>query len=116
MVQRRKFIKGAISSTIALSGIGLTGFSNATLKHDSSSNFPSLKKDSIILFQGDSITDSGWSREEVNPNSQLGKGYVALAAPRLLRDYPEKNLSIYNRRSKRTQVISITGQLAGGLY
>ncbi len=52
-----------------------------------------LKKDSKILFIGDSITDSGRSRE--NPE-QLGGGYAMMAAAKLLAKYPELNLSFLN--------------------
>lgn len=54
----------------------------------------------VILFQGDSITDTGWNREKGGtPNSQaaLGSGYAWLAAASLLTDRPKDGLKIYNR-------------------
>jgi hypothetical protein len=54
-----------------------------------------FQKDSRILFQGDSITDAGRSREEANmPNAQpgLGNGYAWLAASYLLVDRPDDQL------------------------
>lgn len=59
----------------------------------------SLRKDDIVLFQGDSITDAGRNRENNGPNSNkaLGGGYAFLASANLLRDHAAKNLSIYNR-------------------
>lgn len=59
----------------------------------------SLRKDDIILFQGDSITDAGRNRDEKAPNNSraLGSGYAFLAASKLLHDHPDKNLQIYNR-------------------
>jgi lysophospholipase L1-like esterase len=58
-----------------------------------------LKKDDVILFQGDSITDAGRNRDEqsVNNTRALGSGYALLAASQLLHAHPEKNLQIYNR-------------------
>jgi len=53
-----------------------------------------------ILFQGDSITDAGRSREtayEQNAQSALGGGYAWLAASGLLIDRPGDELAIYNR-------------------
>ncbi|MBV8251226.1 MAG: SGNH/GDSL hydrolase family protein [Chitinophaga sp.] len=58
-----------------------------------------LKKDDIILFQGDSITDVGRKRDAPGPNngSALGGGYAFLAASEMLWQHPDKNLNIYNR-------------------
>jgi lysophospholipase L1-like esterase len=55
---------------------------------------------STILFQGDSITDSGRERKaapEPNNQPQLGGGYAWLAAAEMLVDRPEAGLKIYNR-------------------
>ena len=56
----------------------------------------------VILFQGDSITDAGRSRDEATttaPNSPagLGSGYAELAAAALLVSHPNAALKIYNR-------------------
>lgn len=58
-----------------------------------------LKKDSEILFQGDSITDSGRNRESniCNTFDQLGSGYALFTATQLLKDHADKQLKIYNR-------------------
>jgi lysophospholipase L1-like esterase len=57
-----------------------------------------LKKDGIILFQGDSITDSGRRREEGYNNAGiLGNGYPYLAAGELLWKHADKNLKIFNK-------------------
>ncbi len=59
-----------------------------------------LKRNSVILFQGDSITDAGRSREkEATPNEQtgLGNGYAWLAASQMLVDQPQAGLRIFNR-------------------
>jgi lysophospholipase L1-like esterase len=54
----------------------------------------------VILFQGDSITDMGRSREKAdvaNEQPGLGNGYAWLAAAEILVDRPKSNLKIYNR-------------------
>ncbi len=54
----------------------------------------------VILFQGDSITDTGWNREKgATPNNQaaLGSGYAWLAAASLLTDRSQDGLKIFNR-------------------
>ncbi len=56
-------------------------------------------KDLTILFQGDSITDAGRSRDQYYANSSrgMGTGYVYLAASQLLAENSVGNFSIYNR-------------------
>ncbi len=58
-----------------------------------------IKPHSVLLFQGDSITDAGRSRAAVGPNSPsgLGSGYPYLVADQLLKRYPDHHLQIYNR-------------------
>jgi lysophospholipase L1-like esterase len=58
-----------------------------------------IAKDNIILFQGDSITDSGRNREDSSFNnaSDLGSGYPMLAGAALLENYASMNLKVYNK-------------------
>lgn len=58
-----------------------------------------LRNTDVILFQGDSITDCGRSREHPGPNSQeaLGKGYAFLAAAQLVEKLPGGTLQVFNR-------------------
>ena len=53
-----------------------------------------LTDNSTILFQGDSITDSGRKR---NHNESLGDGYVMLTAAWLSALYPEYHMKFINR-------------------
>jgi lysophospholipase L1-like esterase len=55
--------------------------------------------DPVLLFQGDSITDAGRSREHTAPNRSqaLGTGYAALAASELLGTRPDSTWACYNR-------------------
>ena len=46
-----------------------------------------------LLFQGDSITDAGRSRDD---DTQLGNGYVGMIAARLMAHF-EGDLKVYNR-------------------
>jgi lysophospholipase L1-like esterase len=52
-----------------------------------------------ILFQGDSITDAGRSREKSDANDRagLGGGYPLILAGALLADHAGLNLKVYNR-------------------
>jgi lysophospholipase L1-like esterase len=58
-----------------------------------------LSRNNIILFQGDSITDSGRNREDTSSNSAeaLGKGYAMLAGAKLLEKYASLELKVYNK-------------------
>lgn len=59
----------------------------------------SIGKNNVILFQGDSITDSSRNRDDKDYNSPkaLGSGYAMLAAAELLEKNPSLSLKIYNR-------------------
>lgn len=58
-----------------------------------------VKRDDVVLFQGDSITDCGRSRDHAGPNSgeALGRGYAFLAAAKLLKRVPGGSLQVFNR-------------------
>lgn len=90
---RRNFI-GASAASIASLAIPQM-LSAAALK----TKKVELNTNDVILFQGDSITDWGRSRTETTgpTTAALGNGYAFLTAGKLLRQYPEKNLTVYNR-------------------
>ncbi len=58
-----------------------------------------LKSGSVVLFQGDSITDAGRSRKNTGPNNPagLGHGYPFLLGGALLADHAKLQLQVYNR-------------------
>jgi lysophospholipase L1-like esterase len=58
-----------------------------------------LLRDQVILFQGDSITDSGRNKEDTGFNTarNLGSGYPMLAGAALLNKYEALNLKVYNK-------------------
>lgn len=53
-----------------------------------------IEKDAVVLFQGDSITDCGRSRDNGN---DLGKGYAFLTAALFAQKHPDKNVTFLNR-------------------
>lgn len=55
-----------------------------------------LRKGSVFLFQGDSITDGNRGRN-TDPNHIMGHGYAFSIASRIGADYPELDLKFYNR-------------------
>jgi len=99
---RRSFIRNV--SLGSLAALSLPQIASAAIKSGESESPArakklTLKKDAVILFQGDSITDAGRKRDKMDPNDQgaLGNGYAYLAAATLLTEFPDKNLKIYNK-------------------
>ena len=93
---RRSFLKKATLSAVAatlIPEIVSAAFEIENVKRIA------IKEGSVILFQGDSITDSGRDKTsiEVNNSISLGSGYPLLATAALLNDQPEKRLTVYNR-------------------
>lgn len=60
-----------------------------------------------ILFQGDSITDCGRSRDCETPNCGLGPGYVNFIAGNLLNRISDGSLNIYNRGISGNRVVDL---------
>jgi len=55
---------------------------------------PLIEDDSVVLFQGDSITDAGRSRED---DTNFGVGYANMAAAFFTARHPERNVRFLNR-------------------
>ena len=95
---RRTFLK---ASATALGAAALTRKSLAAATESWPPSGGSLiHKGDVVLFQGDSITDMGRSREKAStPNEQpgLGGGYAWLAGAELLLDHPADDLKVFNR-------------------
>lgn len=68
---------------------------------------PKFERGSRLLFQGDSITDMKWGRNEKDRNHYLGHSYVYLIAARLGVDLPEAELDIYNRGKSGNTVLNL---------
>ena len=71
-----------------------------------------IKPHSVILFQGDSITDTGRNRRSVGPNSPdgLGFGYPRLIANFLLEKHQDDHLQIYNRGVSGDRIRDLAGR------
>ncbi len=93
---RRNFIKKAALGSLA--AISIPEIISAAVPANGVKKLQ-LLKDQTILFQGDSITDAGRNKEDMNFNTarHLGSGYAFLAAASLLRKYSSLNLKIYNK-------------------
>jgi lysophospholipase L1-like esterase len=93
---RRNFLKKTALGTIAAISIPQVLAAAAPRKGGKKIQ---LMKDYNILFQGDSITDSGRNKEDNGFNNAraLGNGYAYLAAAELLGEYAPLNLKIYNK-------------------
>ena len=98
-LSRRGFLK---TSGLALGAAGVATANSAEAAPWLSVGRNLIAKNDVILFQGDSITDAGRSRDQEKttaPNNQggLGNGYAWLAAAELLVDQPDDALKIFNR-------------------
>jgi lysophospholipase L1-like esterase len=93
---RRSFIRNVSLGSIA--AVSLPSLVSAA-GSESAAQKVTLKKDAVVLFQGDSITDAGRKRDQMEANnaSALGNGYAFLAAAALLKQFPDRNLQIYNK-------------------
>lgn len=98
-LNRRNFLK---TSSFALGAVGLAAANPVEAAVGLSPGRNLVRKDSVVLFQGDSITDAGRSRDKEKtstPNNQpgLGNGYAWLAAAELLVGRPDDGLKFFNR-------------------
>ena len=88
-INRRNFIKASVAvSTVSL--INAPAFGNP------STRTYALPKGAKILFQGDSITDGGRSRN-LDWNHVMGHGYAFIIASRLGYEKPNMNYHFFNR-------------------
>ncbi len=99
MTNRRSFLK---KGAVAASGVTLAANTAANAQSNAGNQgaryqTPRFKIGSRLLFQGDSITDMKWGRNEKDRNHYLGHSYVFLIAARLGVDIPEAKLDFYNR-------------------
>ncbi|HET7791443.1 MAG TPA: SGNH/GDSL hydrolase family protein [Gemmatimonadales bacterium] len=74
-----------------------------------------LKSGSVVLFQGDSITDAGRKRENANPNQAdaLGLGYPLLIAASILHAHAEQGIKIWNRGVSGNKVPDLAARWQG---
>lgn len=93
---RRAFVQ----TSATLTAVGCASLASRAQAVEQTGGSSLISAGDTILFQGDSITDAGRSREAVgNANEQkpLGKGYAWLAAASALVDRPNDDLKFFNR-------------------
>jgi len=91
---RRTFMRSTVVAGGALAASAVLPQSRAVAAAEAE-----LEPGSVVLFQGDSITDAGRDRRSQGANhwSALGRGYPCLLAGALLADHPGAQLKVYNR-------------------
>ena len=110
MNDRRDFLK---KSLLTLGAAGLTGSLAQAFDFSTGAKAKiSIKKGDVILFQGDSITDAGRKRDNLNPNDSnaFGNGYAFMAASTLLNKHANKDLKVYNRGISGNRVPDLLGR------
>jgi lysophospholipase L1-like esterase len=96
-MNRRHFLStGAVAAGVACLGQA-EGTPSKGAPTEGGKGLPGFKKGCRLLFQGDSITDMKWGRDEKDRNHYLGHSYVFLLAARLGVEMPEAQLDFYNR-------------------
>lgn len=96
-MNRKEFVS---SSLLACAALATGGVTLSSCKGSSAKKPLEIKDGSTILFQGDSITDASRNFDNeamVNDRSMLGYGYPLFASARILCDYADKGVKIYNR-------------------
>ncbi len=88
-INRREFI----AATTILAGAAIT------LAAAAEPPPAAAAKATVVLFQGDSITDAGRNRDSADPNAAgaLGNGYPLLVASAVLAARPASGFQFYNR-------------------
>lgn len=91
----------AEASDTTANASGVTGYSY---------RLPKFSEGTTLLFQGDSITDMQWGRNQSDRNHYLGHSYVYLIASRLHTDVPEAKLNFLNRGISGNTVAELKGR------
>ncbi len=94
---RRRFLRN--TSLTGLTALTIPQIVSAAYDDEALAKKIKVKKESVILFQGDSITDAGRKKDDTgyNTSSVLGSGYAMLAAAEMLHKHPAQSLKIYNK-------------------
>ena len=113
LISRRNFIKTLTTTTIGTTALLSSGCSSLDDKIVINAKNSLIKKGNTILFQGDSITDSGRSRRTAstaNDANALGRGYVQMISAQLLAEYPADDLKIFNRGISGNKVFELAAR------
>ncbi len=98
MPNRRTFLRAATLAAAAACYTSACAQESPTAAPlDYSAAIHRLNKGSRFVFQGDSITDMKWGRNEADRNHYLGHSYVYLIAARLGVDLPAAKFEFFNR-------------------
>ena len=101
MLDRRTFLRGTALCTGAVAASKVGEVQGAVTNPSGVGGYdyrlPTFKNGSRLLFQGDSITDMKWGRNQKDRNHYLGHSYVYLIASRLGVDMPAAKLEFFNR-------------------
>ncbi len=101
LANRRRFISSCVA-TVGTSAGCIAALAEQPLAISSKVTgydyqLPDLEQGSRLLFQGDSITDMKWGRNQDDRNHYLGHSYVFLIAGRLGVELANSKLDVYNR-------------------
>lgn len=100
-MKRRTFIGSsaacAVSAVLASEAAAAEAQTNASGVAGYDYRLPKIATGATLLFQGDSITDMKWGRNQKDRNHYLGHSYVYLIASRLHTDMPQAKLNFLNR-------------------
>ena len=101
-MKRRMFLKASLGGSAAAlvaadQAQGAPSRANPSGVTGYDYRLPKIKTGATLLFQGDSITDMKWGRNQRDRNHYLGHSYVYLIASRLHTDMPEAKLNFLNR-------------------
>ncbi len=108
-IGRKKFIMTATLGAVLTTGI--PDIISSALGAEKFSRIK-LEKNEVILFQGDSVTDSGRQRDNAASNAAqaMGSGYALIAGGRLLEKAAGKNLQLYNRGVSGNKVFELAAR------
>ena len=108
-IPRRNFMKAMAASAAGGTALAVGGDVRAQSTPNPASK-SIIRKNSTILFQGDSITDAGRRRRSAqlaNHPQALGQGYALLSASQLLAERPGEDIQIFNRGSSGFKVFQL---------
>lgn len=101
---RRRFLAHTVTAAstglAACCALSTSGCSTSARRSAAGASGGLIRDGSVVLFQGDSITDAGRDRkreDSANDVRALGGGYVHFIAARLLAERAGAGLKIYNR-------------------
>lgn len=115
MNSRRHFIQsaalsGGLASTATLVQSPQILAAEPELASPYTDQLKTLPRGTRLLFQGDSITDMKWGRNQADRNHFLGHSYVYLIAARLGVDLPSKRFEFLNRGHSGNTVADLRGR------